>query len=105
MARSERKLKTITLNAGDNELDSFDITNYSGCAVGIRGPANGAGTLKLQASMNNEDWFDVPLASIAIANGVAMIQTNLQHCGFIRPHANISAGAGEYQFWYLAKDF
>lgn len=107
MGRCERKnIEKIALIAGDNIIEPIiDITNYSGCAAQIIGPALGAGTLKLQASMDNINWFDITGATIAINAGKALVQAIQLHYGFVRAHVNLTAGPGDYKVQLLAKDF
>lgn len=106
MGRCDRKnIEKVALAAGDNPLEGIDITNYSGCAAQIIGPALGAGTLKLQASMDNTNWFDITGATIAINAGKALVQAIQLHYSFVRPHVNLTAGPGDYKVQLLAKDF
>lgn len=111
MARSERKiLPAVALTVTTTPLESFDITNFSGVAVTLTAPALGAGTLKIQYCNFNSaldaDWTDIPTASLAVvASGSVTINVPTLHAGFIRPVVTLSAGAGDYTAYYLAKDF
>lgn len=106
MCRSVPKnIEKQNLAMGDNLLDPMDITNYSGCSAQIIGPVGGTGTLKLQASLDNINWFDIAGASVALNAGKAMVQAIQLHYALVRPHINITAGPGDYKIQMLAKDF
>ncbi len=111
MARSENKrLKAAPLIVGANQIESFDITNFSGCAITIISPVGAAGTFKLQYSNTNSanlaDWTDIPSATLPIvANGGSTLDISNTHAGFVKAVVTLSAGAGSYDIYYLAKDF
>jgi hypothetical protein len=111
MARSEKKiLKALPLTVSANAIESIDITNFSGCAITVISPAGAAGTFKLQYSNINSpnaaDWTDIPSASLAIvASGGSTLDISNTHAGFVRAVITLSAGAGNYDIYYLSKDF
>jgi hypothetical protein len=111
MARSEKKiLKTQPLTVSTNQIESFDITNFSGVAVTVISPAGAVGTLKVQYSNINSpnlaDWTDIPSATIAVvASGGVTLDISNTHAGFVKAVITLSAGAGNYDIYYLAKDF
>lgn len=111
MARSEKKILTnVALTNTANNLEVFDITNFSGVSITLVSPAAATGTLKLQYcnfnSTTDADWTDIPTASLAVvASGSVTLNTGSIHAGFIKPVVTLSAGAGNYDVYYLAKDF
>ena len=111
MARSERKvLKATPLTVSTNQIESLDITNFSGCAITVISPAGAVGTFKLQYcntnSSNLTDWTDIPSASLPIvASGGSTLDISNTHAGFVKAVVTLSAGAGNYDIYYLAKDF
>lgn len=105
MARSEYKNKTYTLAVTTQSLDPFDITNYSGCSLSIVGPGAGAGSMKLQHSNDGANWKDIAGATDTLAAGFGLINFHGLHTGFVKGVITLSAGAGDYQTKYLAKDF
>lgn len=118
MARSERKnLTGVTLANTANNIEAFDITNFSGVSVTVRSNNVATnGSVKLQysnkLSSDSADWTDVPVsiapASVAlVANGSATIASSAGiHAGFVRAVVTLAAGADtDYEIYYLAKDF
>lgn len=116
MALSERKnLYSQALTVSANVIESFDITHFSGCAVTVKSPAGAAGSVKLQYSNINSsvaaDWTDIPTSIIAAsatlvaAGSVTLASFAGIHAGFVRAVVTVSAGAGNFDIYYLAKDF
>lgn len=106
MARNQSKIGlTKALASGDNTTELFDLTNFSSIAYAIKGPGAGAGTLKIQGSMNKTDWADIASATTSITSGFAQVQATFVAYPFVRAHINLSAGAGNYDIYELAKDF
>lgn len=111
MARSENKrLKTTPLIVGTNQIESLDITNFSGCAITVISPIGAVGNFKLQYSNTNSsnllDWTDIPSATLpVVAGGGSTLDISNTHAGFVKAVVTLSAGAGNYDIYYLAKDF
>jgi len=118
MARSEKKiLSTVALTVTTQTVkdSALDITNYSGVSVSITTPAAAAGSMFLQwcnfNSAVDADWTAIPTAQYPnatvtlAASGSQMVNVAGLHCGFVRVRVTLSAGAGNYNFFMLAKDF
>lgn len=105
MARSENKnLQTVTLASGDNFIEIFDLTQFSGASCQLVGPGAGAGTMQFQFSNDGQNWFDSSVAAKALAAGKCFIQESFLFCGRLRVKINLSAGAGDYAIMALAKE-
>lgn len=115
MAQTAKKnLIGVPLTVATTNIESFDITNQVGVSVTVQGPASAAGTFKLQMSNVNSstsaDWTDVPTTIIAtgtlVSSGSATISSIAGiRAAFVRVVITVSAGAGDYNIYYLAKEY
>jgi hypothetical protein len=105
MARSEYKTKSYALTVSTQNLEAFDITNYSGVSLSLIGPGTGAGSVKLQQSNDQTNWRDISGATDTVASGFGLVNFHGLHSGFVRGVVTLSAGAGTYEVKYIAKDF
>lgn len=106
MALSIQQKKTTALTvSNDQPGEKFDITNYSGVCVSVTCPVGAAGTMQLQMSNDGSNWVDITGATATIAAQHVLVNVGSIHAATIRPLMDISAGAGDYVFNYLAKDF
>lgn len=105
MALSIQKRLSLPLIVGAGQNGpAEDITNYSGFCVSAFFPG-ATGTMKLQRSNDGTNWVDIASATATFSGGHALIDTATIHAAFVRPVFDISAGAGNYDVRYLAKDF
>lgn len=116
MARSEKKIDTtVALTVTTQTIHTIDITNYSGCSTTIKCPAAAAGSMFYEwcniNSAVDADWNAVPTAQYPNATVTLAASTSKTinvhglHVGFLRVRVTLSAGAGNYDFYSLAKDF
>lgn len=115
MAQTVKKnLTGVALTVATTAIESFDVTNQVGVSVTVKSPAGAAGTFKLQMSNINStldaDWTDVPTTIAAtgtlVASGSATVSTiSGIRAAFVRAVVTVSAGAGNYNIYYLAKEY
>jgi len=114
MAQTAKKNLTVALSVATTNIEAFDITNQVGVSVTVQGPASAAGTFKLQMSNINSatsaDWTDVPSTIITtgtlVSSGSATISSIAGiRAAFVRVVVTVSAGAGNYNIYYLAKEY
>ena len=116
MAQTIKKnLFSQALTVTTNNIEALDVTNHVGVSVTVRSPAGGAGSVKLQMSnIGNSatatDWTDVPTTICAtgtlVASGSVTISTIAGiRAAFVRAVVTVSAGAGNYDIYYVAKEY
>lgn len=91
--------------AGTTNSDPIDINNFSGFSCHVLPVGTLAGTVKLQASNNNQDWVDIAGASQALAGSTALAFNlgSIYH-GLFRIQIIATAGASTVTAIVLAKE-
>lgn len=115
MAQTVKKnLTNVALTVATTNIEAFDVTNQVGVSVTVQSPAGAAGSVKLQMSninsSNTNDWTDVPTTIIATGTLVASGSVTISsiagvRAAFVRAVVTVSAGAGNYNIYYLAKEY
>ena len=116
MARSiQQSNAAMALTNTTQTIHVLDITNYSGAATMIRCAAGATGSMFYEwcnvKSTVDADWNAVPTAQypnatvVLAANTSKTINVHGLHVGFLRVRVTLSAGAGSYDIYSLAKDF
>lgn len=115
MAQTVKKnLKNVALIVAANNIEAFDVTNQVGVSVTVQSPVGATGTVKLQFSninsTNDADWTDVPTTiaptGTLVANGSVTISSiSGVRAAFVRAVVTLTAGAGNYNIYYLAKEY
>lgn len=96
--------KSLTVFA-DQVLDYIDVTNCNGVSIQLNGIAGTAGSMKLQQSNDNNNWEDIPSATSTLAaNEANIINVSNVYTGHVRALVTLSAGAGAYKYFILAKE-
>ncbi|KHD88838.1 MAG: hypothetical protein OM95_06900 [Bdellovibrio sp. ArHS] len=97
--------KTLTVSS-DQVIGQIDVTNCNGISVQINGITGTAGSMKLQRSNDNTNWEDIPSATVTLAaNSAKTINVPDLYSGHVQILVTLSAGAGEYNFYCLAKEY
>lgn len=115
MAQTVKKnLTNVALTVATTAIEAFDVTNQVGVSVTVQAPAGAAGSVKLQMSNINSataaDWTDVPTTIVAVGTLVASGSVTIStisglRAAFVRAVVTVSAGAGNYNVYYLAKEY
>ena len=91
--------------SNDQVVDKVDITNYNGVSFQLNGIAGTAGSAKLQHSLDNSNWEDIASATSTLAASEAnIINVAGLYTGHVRALVTLSAGAGTYSYYFLAKE-
>ncbi len=106
MSKVVHKKGTIALSVASNQVvDTLDITNCNGVSVQLNGITGTAGSMQLQMSNDNSNWFNLgsalTLQSGALPN---VINQSAVYTGHVRVLVTLSGGAGNYDYFMLAKE-
>ena len=83
----------------------LDCTNCNGVAFQINGIAATAGSAKLQHSLDGSNYADITGATVTLgASAAFIINVPSLYAGFVRASVTLSAGPGNYDYFFLAKE-
>lgn len=106
MSKAIHKKSAVALTVSVNQvIDNLDITNCNGVSFQINGIAGTAGSAKLQHSLDNQNWVDIPSATTTLSpNAGNIINVAALYTGHVRALVTLSAGAGTYDYYFLGKE-
>lgn len=106
MAKAVHKNGSVALTVSSNQVvDALDITNCNGASFQLNGIVGSAGSAKLQHSLDNQNWVDIPSATVTLtASAANIINATGLYTGHIRALVTLSAGAGTYNYYFLGKE-
>lgn len=106
MSKVSHKKDTVALTVATNQvLATFDITNCNGVAIQLNGIVGTVGSMKVQHSNDNTNWMDITSATLTLTASAANIINIVQlYTGHVRVLVTLSAGAGDYDYFFLGKE-
>ncbi len=106
MSKVVHKKHTVTLAIAANQFaGSLDVTNCNGVSVQINGPAANNGQIKLQWSNDNTNWHDIAGATANINPGTSqLVNVPNLYAAHVQALVTVTAGAGEYNLFFLGKE-